>query len=177
MQALEKSGVSLSQIKWDEIRLILGISDLKGIKEISTLQIAGANVDFEPGIPVRNLSLGFGSSTVAEKQVATKEKAGSLFGQGMNAKMTFDEKDSPIYSDSLPFSMSMKLNGSQGFYVVPVGKVTKVHLKSDWTSPDSTAIFYRTVAKSTKTDLPPIGKFSISIAVTVKSSTATTMLR
>jgi len=113
----------------------LGISDLKGIKEISPLQIAGANVDFEPGIPVRNLSLGFGSSTVAEKQVATKEKAGSLFGQGMNAKMTFDEKDSPIYSDLLPFSMSMKLNGSQGFYVVPVGKVTKVHLKSDWTSP------------------------------------------
>jgi inner membrane protein len=135
MQALEKSGVSLSQIKWDEIRLILGISDLKGIKEISPLQIAGANVDFEPGIPVRNLSLGFGSSTVAEKQVATKEKTGSLFGQGMNAKMTFDEKDSPIYSDSLPFSMSMKLNGSQGFYVVPVGKVTKVHLTSDWTSP------------------------------------------
>ena len=135
MQALEKSGVSLSQIKWDEIRLILGISDLKGIKEISPLQIAGANVDFEPGIPVRNLSLGFGSSTVAEKQVATKEKTGSLFGQGMNAKMTFDEKDSPIYSDLLLFSMSMKLNGSQGFYVVPVGKVTKVHLKSDWTSP------------------------------------------
>jgi len=115
--------------------LILGISDLKGIKEISPLQIAGANVDFEPGIPASNLSLGFGSSTVAEKQVATKEKTGSLFGQGMNAKMTFDEKDSPIYSDSLPFSMSMKLNGSQGFYVVPVGKVTKVHLTSDWTSP------------------------------------------
>ena len=135
MQAPEKSGVSLSQIKWDDVRFILGISDLKGIKEISPLQIAGNNVNFEPGIPARNLSLGFGSSTVAEKQVATKEKTGSLFGQGMNAKITFDIKDSQIPFKSLPFSVSMKLNGSQGFYVVPVGKVTKVHFKSDWTSP------------------------------------------
>lgn len=135
MQALENSGISLSQIKWDEIRLILGISDLKGIKEISPLQIAGNNVNFEPGIPARNLSLGFGSSTVAEKQVATKEKTGSLFGQGMNSKITFDIKDSQIPFKSLPFSLSLKLNGSQGFYVVPVGKVTKMHLKSDWTSP------------------------------------------
>ena len=135
MQALENSGISFSQIKWDEIRLILGISDLKGIKEISPLQIAGNNVNFEPGIPARNLSLGFGSSTVAEKQVATKEKTGSLFGQGMNSKITFDIKDSQIPFKSLPFSLSLKLNGSQGFYVVPVGKVTKMHLKSDWTSP------------------------------------------
>ena len=135
MQALENSGISLSQIKWDEIRLILGISDLKGIKEISPLQIAGNNVNFEPGIPARYLSLGFGSSTVAEKQVATKEKTGSLFGQGMNSKITFDIKDSQIPFKSLPFSLSLKLNGSQGFYVVPVGKVTKMHLKSDWTSP------------------------------------------
>lgn len=135
MQALENSGISFSQIKWDEIRLILGISDLKGIKEISPLQIAGNNVNFEPGIPARYLSLGFGSSTVAEKQVATKEKTGSLFGQGMNSKITFDIKDSQIPFKSLPFSLSLKLNGSQGFYVVPVGKVTKMHLKSDWTSP------------------------------------------
>jgi inner membrane protein len=135
MQALEKSGISLSQIKWDDVRLILGISDLKGIKEISPLQIAGNNVDFEPGIPARNLSLGFGSSAVIEKQSATKEKTGSLFGQGMNAKMTFYEEDSLLHSKSLPFSISLKLNGSQGFYVVPVGKLTKVHLKSDWTTP------------------------------------------
>jgi inner membrane protein len=135
MQAPEKSGISLSQIKWDEVRLILGISDLKGIKEISPLQITDNNVDFEPGIPARNLSLGFGSSTGDEKQATTKEKTGSLFGQGMNAKITFGEKDAAIHSTSLPFSVSIKLNGSQGFYVVPVGKETKVHLKSDWTSP------------------------------------------
>ena len=135
MQAPENLGISFSQIKWDEIRLILGISDLKGIKEISPLQIAGNNVNFEPGIPARNLSLGFDSSPGTEKQVATKEKTGSLFGQGMNAKITFDIKDSQIPFKSLPFSLSLKLNGSQGFYVVPVGKVTKMHLKSDWTSP------------------------------------------
>ena len=137
LSVLSKQNVQASQIKWNDIRLIIGLSDLKGIKDNVTLQSNGQTINFEPGIPVENLAAGSGLSAanVSDKATVSYDYANStyeLFTVGLNAKI---DSLNPSQQTALPFTILLKMNGSQGLYIVPVGKTTTTAIKSDWETP------------------------------------------
>lgn len=137
LSVLSKQNVQASQIKWNDIRLIIGLSDLKGIKDNVTLQSNGQTINFEPGIPVENLAAGSGLSAanVSDKATVSYDYVNStyeLFTVGLNAKI---DSLNPSQQAVFPFTISLKMNGSQGLYIVPVGKTTTTAIKSDWETP------------------------------------------
>lgn len=134
-----KLNVQPSQIKWNDVRLIIGLSDLKGIKDNVTLQSNGQTVYFEPGIPVENMAAGSGSAAAKASGYAsidyTSENSDyELFTVGLNAKIDSLHPETATQT-AFPFTVSLNLKGSQGVYVVPVGKTTTSEVTSDWATP------------------------------------------
>lgn len=127
LQVLQKSDVKPAQIQWDKLHILLGLSDLKGIKEKVILETNGKNIYFESGLAVENLAVGEGSGTNDNSDF-------ELFSVGLNAKLDSSTCTASL-TDKIPFKISLKMNGSQGLYVVPTGKTTTVNFSSDWATP------------------------------------------
>ncbi len=137
---LEKIGLQRSQIRWDRIGVIMGLSDLKGIKEKVIFETNGKKIDFESGLPVENLAKGSASNfvTSSNKDYASYDYAGStyeLFTVGLNGKLDSLQLDASLSGGKLPFNIALKMNGSQGLYIVPTGRITTAHLESNWATP------------------------------------------
>ena len=131
---IARQNVQLSQVKWGEVRMIIGLSDLKGIKDNVLLQSNGQTIIFDPGIPVENLATGSGFVAGTTSSRDHMNSSYELFSVGLNAKMDFLKPDSAL-QETFPFTVSLKLNGSQGLYIVPTGKTTTVAIRSDWATP------------------------------------------
>ncbi len=129
-----RQNVQPSQVKWDEVRIIIGLSDLKGIKDNVLLQSNGRTTTFEPGIPVENLATGSGFVAGTMPGRDYMNSSYELFSVGLNAKMDSLKPDSAL-QETFPFTVSLKLNGSQGLYIVPTGKTTTAAIRSDWATP------------------------------------------
>lgn len=133
--AIEKFNVHPDQINWSKTRVIIGLSDLKGIKETVTMESNGRKIEFESGLPSDNVVLGHGvSSSVSYARSYDDPYSCQLFGAGLNAKLN-PKEISTLKEAPLPFSVSLKMNGSQGIYIVPIGKKTALNLQSDWATP------------------------------------------
>lgn len=138
MLEIQKSGVKPEEIKLSEARVIMGISDLKGIRDGVSIEIGTKKLNVEPGIPVENIATEMRSKGVyipeEEKQVSAPEVTKGIFHSGLNANL-----DSVIIDDTmpdkLPFKLTLNLNGSQGLFISPIGKTTNVKLTSDWATP------------------------------------------
>ena len=98
----------------DKAELIIGINDLRGIEEQVNLTWNNRTIPFNPGIS---------SNDIAES--------------GINALVKLDDKDSSFYS----FNLSLNLKGSQLLYFTPVGKVTDIKIKSNWSNPSFNGAF------------------------------------
>lgn len=96
-----------ASVQWDQAALSIGISGMTGIKSIITIDWAGTPVRMEPGTAYSAL-LKAGVSNEVNIKPGSKEYA---------------------------FSIPIKLNGSEYLQFEPIGKETKVSLKSDWNSP------------------------------------------
>lgn len=141
MTAIDKSNIHPSRILWDKMQVIIGLSDLKGIKEKVTFESDGRKINFESGLPVENLSAGNGIVTALVSKKATVSYVSDynadsyqLFSVGLNAKLDSISPDT-ITKAAFPFHIALKMNGSQGLYVVPTGRTTVAKLKSDWATP------------------------------------------
>lgn len=140
MNVLNKMNISTSNIQWSNMQVIMGLSDLKGITEKVTLKSNEKSVSFESGLPVENLASGSGSgsaTTVSDKATVAydyNEKMYELFRVGLNAKLDSIGADT-LMQGKLPFDISLKINGSQGLYVVPIGKTTTMKMQSNWVTP------------------------------------------
>ena len=139
MRELAKTGIDPENMLLNEVRVIMGVSDLKGIREGVLLQIGKESLNFEPGIPIENLNINSHYSKEIyiperEKQVSAPNISDGIFSTGLNVKL-----DSiiinEISNDSIPFSISLSLNGSQGLFIAPIGKTTTANVKSDWSTP------------------------------------------
>jgi len=97
-------------IKWDEAYLSFGVSDLKGIKNLDDFKWGDMKYNFEP-LP------------------ASKK----ILGNGIGAEVVIESSDST--DTSYPFSISLNLNGSSSLNFIPLGKVTDVHISSNWKNP------------------------------------------
>jgi inner membrane protein len=91
----------------DQAFITLGISDMKGISEFISLTVNKTTLEAEPGVE---------STGVVESGI------------------TFGPNGLDIY-EAMDFEMKIDLNGSDFFYISPVGKETKMTLTSDWTNP------------------------------------------
>lgn len=100
--------------------LCLGISDLRGIKELN-IQINGTRVEEMPGLP---------TADIAQK--------------GIHIPLS----PNLLSSNPIPFQIDLQLDGSSDLRFVPVGKNTEVELESNWTDPSFDGAFLPIPAKT-----------------------------
>lgn len=102
-----------AQYHWEAAYFTLGISDMRGIKNLPELIVNEQHCIVEPGVADTDL---FPSGITV--------KAGS-----MDVKQPLD------------FNIELVLNGSESLSVETLGKISDVTMKSDWTQPSFTGGF------------------------------------
>lgn len=139
MDEIAKTGIKPEDMQLNQARVIMGISDLKGIREGVVMQLGAQNYDFEPGIPVENLytdtdPIAGKSFYERDLQVTSPNLSTGIFSAGLNVKIdSIAMKD--LAQGTLPFTINLYLNGSQGLFIVPIGKTTTAKVESDWPTP------------------------------------------
>jgi len=94
--------------RFDTAYVVLGISDIRGIEDSLTVQMDDKALKFEPGANSK------------------------VLGSGVHVMLpTLDQKSAKTYS----FEMQLKLQGTSEFQITPVGRTSKIALKSDWPNP------------------------------------------
>jgi inner membrane protein len=113
---IRRLNMDLEQLRWDKAFISVNISDMRGIKEYVELQWGEQAILFEPGI--KNGNNLFSSGVSVDIPLA----AGNLSG-GMN------------------YAFRISFKGSEALNFLPLGKTTKVRLKSSWTNPSFDGAF------------------------------------
>ncbi|TGL44610.1 cell envelope integrity protein CreD [Leptospira perdikensis] len=98
--------IDTTYIYWDDVRLIVSVSDLKGLGGEMKLSLFGKDKKFLPGT------------------------RSSFFHSGLNAPVVITET-----GNSIPFEIQMEIKGSESLSVIPVGKKSKLVMNSDWKDP------------------------------------------
>jgi inner membrane protein len=96
-----------SEILWKEAYYTMGISDNRGLKGAIFLKTDSVTHEAMPGL-----------------------KEADVFSTGITfpANLT-------VSSNNFPFSLILKVSGSEGLSFAPVGKTTEIFLSSSWNSP------------------------------------------
>jgi inner membrane protein len=102
-------GIDPATVNWKDVRICFGLSDNRGIAEQVMLNWKGMNTELEPGLP--------------ENFISTT---------GINALIANTDA---LQTEAHPFSMNLKLNGSEQLYFTPLGKQTTVSMNSSWKDP------------------------------------------
>ncbi|HBH07089.1 MAG TPA: cell envelope integrity protein CreD [Flavobacteriales bacterium] len=109
---LEELGINSDYVKWENVIVATGISDNGGIQnERLNITLDTAEYELKPGV---------GISVLTQSGVHTEIP----YQDFVNS----DKKN-------LPFKLDLKIKGNERLYFVPVGKSTKVQLKSTWKDP------------------------------------------
>lgn len=102
-----------AQYNWDAAYFTVGITDMRGIKNLPELVINGQKCLVEPGVADTD-----------------------LFQSGITVKADGIDLNQPMN-----FEIELLLNGSEDLSVEALGKTSEVHMKSDWASPGFTGGF------------------------------------
>jgi inner membrane protein len=108
-----KAGVIPENIDWENISVVVGLTDMRGIQNDIKIVWQGVKFPVDPGIE---------NKTIA--------------GSGFTAKVLVSDS-----STSIDYNLNIDLNGSKGLYFTPVGKTTTVKLISAWTTPSFSGSF------------------------------------
>ena len=112
----DKLNIKPHSIDWENAFVIIGISDMRGIR---------SHIVFNwDNTPKESMS-GTGNLQLAESGVTLK------------IPLAAEETEDKVY----PFDFSLTLNGSYGLFFVPAGKTTRVMMKSPWNSPSFDGAF------------------------------------
>lgn len=104
-----------SALRWDQAKLVLGVSDLRSIKEQVTMRIGERTLQFEPGMANTD-----------------------IVANGLSAPFALD---STHLGTALSFETLLTINGSGSYSLVPVGKVTRATCVSSWKDPSYNGAF------------------------------------
>ena len=104
----EGEGEPLKDFQFQNARLCVAISDMKGINEDVLLKWNDTNLPFD---------------------IASAEE---LLGDGISSRVTVNEG---ITSKATQFSVHIRLKGSQKIFFTPLGSTTSLHMESSWTNP------------------------------------------
>lgn len=107
--------VNTATLRWKEAALCLGISDLRSIKQQVEAQWNGAKLAFEPGLP-----------------------SDDLMASGISVPLALD---SSALARPFHLDLSLNLNGSNSFRMVPVGRTTTASITSAWADPSFQGAF------------------------------------
>lgn len=100
---------NLVEVQYHKAFLTIGISDLRGIKDELVLAWNNENLKVEPGSRITGL---------------------------IPSGVTIDLPSLAVNSKkAIPFSMNMKIRGSQNFSITPIGSTTTVTIESPWKDP------------------------------------------
>ncbi len=100
--------IAEENIIWEKATVLLKTSNLKGIKTTLIVNLASEALSMTPQYSKEYLN------TIQSNYIA-------------NAK--------EIFTESLPFSFNLKINGSESLKFLPIGKETDATMKSNWHSP------------------------------------------
>lgn len=109
--------IDTADILWDKAAVYMGITDVRGVKENIEVQWNKQKIIFLPS--------GDTSTPLGQVVVAPVEMTSS------------DSRDNSTFE----FSYSLNINGSQQIMFAPLGKETRVSLKSDWPNPSFRGAF------------------------------------
>ena len=102
-----------AQYNWSAAYFTMGISDMRGIKNMPELVVNGQKIKVEPGVADTG-----------------------LFQSGLTVKTGTIDLKKPMN-----FEIELVLNGSEDLSVEPLGKTSEVSLKSAWAEPSFTGTF------------------------------------
>jgi len=102
------AGINPASLKWNEAKLCVGISDLKGIKQ-QTIKWNEQLLPMEAGLPENG-----------------------IVQQGISSPLPLD---SSFIDKENNFSVQLTLQGSEKLYCTPMGSNTAAHFSSSWDNP------------------------------------------
>lgn len=106
--SLKSVNINELSLRWEETKLCVGITDLKGIKE-QLIKWNDQLLATEPGLPETD-----------------------IVQQGINAILPLDSSFLNAEND---FTIQLTLQGSDRLYFTPMGNSTTAHISSRWNSP------------------------------------------
>lgn len=106
--SMEGLNITEDRLLKQEAFLVIGINDLRGINKELKASWNGADMTFNPGLP-----------------------NGDLFASGIQAKLPPEL----AFTAGNNFSIDLSLRGSGSFSFSPLGKMTKITVKSNWDNP------------------------------------------
>lgn len=123
---LDQWQIAAEDVLWEDAYLSIGITDPRGIREGLGINWQGEVLDLEPGtrLPASDPSGTF---------------QGGMLATGVHVPLPglADDAGDTTY----PFSLPLELNGSRFLGFMPLGKVTRVELRSPWPDPSFSGAF------------------------------------
>lgn len=101
--------INPSQIKWDEIKICVSLSDFKGIESRVVVRTNSRDVELSPGLPDDD-----------------------LMDKGLSAVAGLTASD---IDQSIPFNTTLSIRGSEELHFVPLGGNSIYALQSSWPAP------------------------------------------
>lgn len=108
----ESLDIDKSDILWEQAKIILKTSNLKGINNQVAINVNNTNYSFIPEYDSDQRSL----NNLKLHKLETK----------VLSSLNFSEKQ------KLNFSLTMDVNGSESIRIIPIGKETKMNISSNW---------------------------------------------
>lgn len=110
-----KLGIAEENIQWDKAAVIVKTTNLKSIKSELKIKLNDSNLSFEPQNSDKSYYSVLATSNFDYKTLATTGK--------------------------VDFNFAITYNGSNSVKFIPIGKITKVSVDSDWDSPSFEGTF------------------------------------
>jgi inner membrane protein len=110
---VSKLDLKNAQYIWDAAYFTIGVSDMRGIKNLPELIVNGDKCIVEPGVADTD-----------------------LFQSGITIKANSHDLNQPMN-----FEIELVLNGSEDLSVEALGKTSEISMKSDWTQPSFSGSF------------------------------------
>jgi inner membrane protein len=117
---LEALHLKDTDMVWDEAEIAMGITDMRGITDIITINWSGQKIPMNPGIENAQMIL---SGVHAKVNLSASTETDTL-------KVMNSERPT-----SLIFTYTLHVNGSGNLSFTPIAKQTAVNLSSTWHSP------------------------------------------
>jgi len=107
LKDLKEQNIKNNSIELENANFVLGISDMRGVKDAIKINWNDSEIMGNPGIDDKD-----------------------LFTSGISSKIQLNADES-----TYNFEFEINLNGSNDLHFIPVGKVTNVSLSSTWNNP------------------------------------------
>lgn len=101
--------IDRSMILWKNAKICYGLSDFKGIEERLIINFRGSSYELSPGLPINDIN----------------EK-------GLSAPISLSINDE---GKKIPFTINLKIKGSEQLHFVPLSGDSRFTLKSTWANP------------------------------------------